>query len=65
MPSSGTQTPECTLLLHVDDVQCLVMESYLKITLEPALRNKFEISEVLKNLGDEDLLSQEDARPVE
>ena len=32
---------ECVLLLHVDDVLCLVKETYLNNTLIPALRAKY------------------------
>ena len=35
---------ECVLLLHVDDVLCLVKEEYLNKTLLPALRAKCKIS---------------------
>ena len=35
---------ECVLLLHVDDVLCLVKETCLNETLVPALRAKCKIS---------------------
>ena len=45
---------ECALLLHVDDVLCLVKQDYLRNVLEPTLRKKYKISlEVLENAGDE------------
>ena len=45
---------ECALLLHVDDVLCLVKHDYLRNVLEPALRKKYKITlEVLEKPGDE------------
>ena len=45
---------ECVLLLHVDDVLCLVKETYLNETLVPALRAKYKISlDVVCKEGDE------------
>ena len=48
------ENSECVLLLHVDDVLCLVKENYLNNTLVPALRAKYKISlDVVCNEGDE------------
>ena len=48
------ENSECVLLLHVDDVLCLVKENYLNTTLVPALRAKYKISlDVVCKEGDE------------
>ena len=48
------ENSECVLLLHVDDVLCLVKENYLNNTLVPALRAKYKISlDVVCKEGDE------------
>ena len=45
---------ECVLLLHVDDVLCLVKQTYLNETLVPALRAEYKISlDVVCKEGDE------------
>ena len=45
---------ECVLLLHVDDVLCLVEEDYLNKTLLPALRAEYQIFlDVVAREGDE------------
>eukprot|EP00435_Cladocopium_sp_Y103_P050419 s572_g15.t1 len=45
---------ECVLLLHVDDVLCLVKETYLNETLVPALKGKYKIAlDVVCKEGDE------------
>eukprot|EP00435_Cladocopium_sp_Y103_P045787 s718_g13.t1 len=49
-----SQDSECVLLLHVDDVLCLVKREYLRDVLEPALKNQYKITlEVLEKEGDE------------